>query len=179
MEYRFLGCSGLQVSVLSFGGWVPKGSGHGEDVVHECMRTAYEAGINCFDTAETYMDGESERIFGRAIKKFGWERKSLVVSTKIYWSGSGPNEFGLSRKHIIEGAKASLERLGLEYVDLIFAHRPDDLTPMEEVVRAFNWVIEKGWAFYWGTSEWSAEQITDAHRIAEKLGLIGPLMEQP
>ncbi|KAJ3051891.1 Glycosyltransferase-like KOBITO 1, partial [Quaeritorhiza haematococci] len=116
---------------------------------------------------------------GQAIKDFGWKRSSLVISTKIYWGGRGPNDKGLSRKHIIEGLNASLKRLQLDYVDLVFAHRPDNLTPMEEIVRAFNWVIDQGKAFYWGTSEWSAEQISDAHRVAEKLGLIGPLMEQP
>ncbi|KAJ3351088.1 ATP-sensitive inward rectifier potassium channel 1 [Kappamyces sp. JEL0680] len=116
---------------------------------------------------------------GEAIKKYGWKRSNLVISTKIYWGGDGPNDKGLSRKHIVEGLKASLKRLDLEYVDLVFAHRPDALTPMEEIVRAFNWVIDQGWAFYWGTSEWSAEQLADAHRWAEKLGLVGPIMEQP
>ncbi|KAJ3414241.1 hypothetical protein HDV05_006858 [Chytridiales sp. JEL 0842] len=179
MIYRHLGNSGLKVSVLSLGGWVTYGSQVAEDVSMECMQEAYKLGINFFDTAEVYANGKSEEVMGRAIKKYNWPRSSYVISTKIYWGGSGVNEKGLSRKHIIEGTKASLQRLGLEYVDLIFAHRPDTLTPMEEIVRAFNWVIEKGWAFYWGVSEWSAEQITDAHRVAEKLGLIGPLMEQP
>ncbi|KAJ3109565.1 ATP-sensitive inward rectifier potassium channel 1, partial [Physocladia obscura] len=136
-------------------------------------------GINFFDNAEVYANGKSEIAMGKAIKKFGWKRSSYVISTKIFWGGEGVNERGLSRKHIVEGTKAALERLQLDYVDLIFAHRPDTDTPMEETVRAFNHVIERGWAFYWGTSEWSAEQLTDAHRIAEKLGLIGPLMEQP
>ncbi|KAI8898969.1 NADP-dependent oxidoreductase domain-containing protein [Globomyces pollinis-pini] len=179
MEYRFLGNSGLKVSVLSLGGWVTYGKQVGNDATFECMEAAYNAGINFFDTAEVYANGESERVMGQAIKKFNWSRTSLVISTKIYWGGSGVNDKGLSRKHIIEGLKASLKRLELDYVDLVYAHRPDDLTPMEEIVRAFNWCIEQGLAFYWGTSEWSAEQLTDACRVADQLGLIRPLMEQP
>ncbi|KAJ3303954.1 hypothetical protein HDV03_003192 [Kappamyces sp. JEL0829] len=149
------------------------------DVAHETMKVAYDAGVNFFDNAEVYAAGKSETVMGEAIKKYGWKRSNLVISTKIYWGGDGPNDKGLSRKHIVEGLKASLKRLDLEYVDLVFAHRPDALTPMEEIVRAFNWVIDQGWAFYWGTSEWSAEQLADAHRWAEKLGLMGPIMEQP
>ena len=126
-----------------------------------------------------YASGNSEIAMGKAIKKYNWPRSSLVVTTKIYWGGSGVNERGLSRKHIVEGVRASLKRLDLEYVDVVFAHRPDQLTPMEEVVRSFNWVIEQGLAFYWGTSEWSAEEIMDAQRVAEKLNLIGPICEQP
>ncbi|KAI9009715.1 NADP-dependent oxidoreductase domain-containing protein [Gaertneriomyces semiglobifer] len=182
MQYNFLGNSGLKVSALSLGGWLTYGEKGGQvkdDAAFACMKAAYDAGVNFFDNAEVYASGESERTMGRAIKHFGWKRSDLVISTKIYWGGSGPNDKGLSRKHIIEGTKASLERLQLDYVDLIFAHRPDSLTPMEETVRAFNYVIEKGWAFYWGTSEWSAEQISEAHAIANRLGLIGPLMEQP
>ncbi|KAH6577649.1 hypothetical protein BASA62_000771 [Batrachochytrium salamandrivorans] len=179
MTYRFLGNSGLKVSVLSLGGWVTQGSQVGNEIAFECMKTAYDAGINFFDTAEVYAAGESEKVMGEAIKKYGWSRSSLVISTKIYWGGEGPNDKGLSRKHIIEGTNASLARLQLEYVDLIYAHRPDELTPMEEIVRAFNFVIEQGKAFYWGTSEWSAEQLTDAYRVAERLNLIPPLMEQP
>ncbi|KAJ3293845.1 hypothetical protein HDU79_011874 [Rhizoclosmatium sp. JEL0117] len=179
MEYRFLGRSGLKVSVLSLGGWVTYGGQVGDDIAEQCLKEAYDNGINFFDNAEGYANGKSEIAMGNAIKKFGWKRSSYVISTKIFRGGEGVNEKGLSRKHIIEGTKASLERLQLDYVDLIFAHRPDVDTPTEEIVRAFNWVIEKGWALHWGTSEWSAEQLTDAHRIAEKLGLIGPLMEQP
>ncbi|KAJ3208939.1 hypothetical protein HDU67_006477, partial [Dinochytrium kinnereticum] len=163
----------------SIGGWVTYGSQVDDEIAMECLKAAYDAGMNFFDNAEVYAAGKSEVVMGKAIKKYGWSRPSFVISTKIYWGGEGVNERGLSRKHIIEGTKAALERLQLDYVDLIFAHRPDALTPMEEIVRAFNWVIEKGWAFYWGTSEWSAEQISDAHRVADRLGLIGPLMEQP
>ncbi|KAJ3138141.1 hypothetical protein HK101_003776 [Irineochytrium annulatum] len=180
MEYRFLGRSGLKVSALALGGWVTYGAQVGDDeVAAECLNEAYKAGINFFDNAEVYAGGKSETVMGKAIKKYGWKRSSYVITTKIYWGGDGVNEKGLSRKHIVEGTKASLARLQLDYVDVIFAHRPDSLTPMEEVVRAFNWVIDKGYAFYWGTSEWSAEQIMDAHRVAEKLNLIGPLCEQP
>ncbi|KAI9330030.1 putative aldo/keto reductase [Zopfochytrium polystomum] len=190
MEYRHLGRSGLKVSVLSLGGWLTYGGQVDDTVTEACLKAAYDAGINFFDNAESYGNGESELAMGRVIKKLAWPRPSFVVSTKIYFGSKssplvvgqpepGSNSRGLSRKHLVEGVKAALDRLQLEYVDLVFAHRPDDDTPMEEVVRGFNWVIEKGWAFYWGTSEWSAEQITDAHRIAERLGLIGPLMEQP
>lgn len=190
MEYRFLGNSGLKVSVLSLGGWLTYGGSTDFSTTAECMKVAYDNGINFFDTAEVYAGGESEKAMGLAIKKYGWRRSSFVISTKLYWSGgaagttnaisiTGVNDRGLSRKHVIEGMKGSLERLQLEYVDLIYAHRPDNFTPMEEIVRAFNWLIEQGYAFYWGTSEWSAEQITDAFRVAEKLNLIPPLMEQP
>ncbi|RPB23141.1 Aldo/keto reductase [Terfezia boudieri ATCC MYA-4762] len=150
------------------------------------MKAAYDAGVNFFDCAESYAGGKSEIVMGQAIKRFGWNRCDVVISTKIYWGadansapGRGQNSVGLSRKHIVEGMNASLKRMDLEYVDLIYAHRPDKLTPMEEVVRAFNHLIDTGKAFYWGTSEWGAEEISDAWRVADKLGLIGPLMEQP
>jgi voltage-dependent potassium channel beta subunit len=179
MEYRFLGNSGLHVSTLSLGGWITFGDQIDESITLECMKTAYEHGINYFDTAEAYANGQSEIVMGNVIKRCGWKRSSLVISTKIFLGGKGPNDIGLSRKHVIEGLKACLKRLQLEYVDIVFAHRPDTTTPMEEVVRAFNHVIDKGWAFYWGTSEWSAEQISEAWGIANRLGLIGPLCEQP
>ncbi|RPA85139.1 Aldo/keto reductase [Ascobolus immersus RN42] len=183
MEYRNLGPTGLKVSVLSLGGWLTIGGHVDEDTALETFKVAYDAGINFFDTAEGYAKGQSEVVFGRAIKKFNFKRNDIVVSTKIYWGGAfgdnNINNTGLSRKHIIEGTKASLERLGLDYVDIIYAHRPDRETPIEETVRAFNWVIEKGWAFYWGTSEWNAEEITEAWRVADRLGLIGPVVEQP
>jgi len=183
MEYRFLGRSGLQVSAISLGGWLTYGGHVENEATFACMKAAYDVGINFFDCAEGYAGGESERQMGEAIKKFGWKRNDLVISTKIYWgkaNGSNPvNNGGLSRKHIIEGVDLSLERLGLSYVDLIYAHRPDRNTPIEETVRAFNHVINSGKAFYWGTSEWSADQIATAWRYADKLGLIGPLMEQP
>ncbi|KAJ3122190.1 hypothetical protein HK098_003068 [Nowakowskiella sp. JEL0407] len=179
MEYRFLGPTGLKVSCISLGSWITYGEQIEDNAAEECLKAAYECGVNYFDTAEGYALGKSEIVLGNAIKKFGWKRSKYVVSTKIYWGGDGVNERGLSRKHIIEGLQASLERLQLPYVDIVFAHRPDNFTPMEEIVRAFNWVIEKGWAFYWGTSEWSAEQIQEAHGVAHRLGLIAPVVEQP
>lgn len=148
------------------------------------MKQAYDCGINFFDTAESYAGGQSEVVMGQAIKKYNWNRNDIVVTTKLNWGGANGevlvNNHGLSRKHIIEGLKASLKRLDLEYVDIVYAHRPDRLTPMEETVRAFNHVIEvKGWAMYWGTSEWSADEIAEACGIAKQLGLIPPVVEQP
>jgi len=179
MQYRNLGRSGLKVSALSFGSWVTFGDQIGEDAAREMMQAAINAGVNFFDNAEVYAGGKSETIMGNVVKKAGWKRSDLVFSTKIFWGGDGPNDKGLSRKHIIEGVDAALERLQMDYVDLVFAHRPDLHTPIEETVRAFNHVIEQGKAFYWGTSEWSATQIMEAHGIARDLGLIPPLMEQP
>jgi len=179
MEYRYLGKSGLQVSALSFGSWVTFGSQADVDQALEMMTIAYEAGVNFFDNAEVYHDGTAEIIMGKVIKRAGWERKDLVLSTKIFWGGEGPNKRGLSYKHIIEGVNDSLDRMQLSYVDLLFAHRPDIHTPMEETVRAMNHVINQGKAFYWGTSEWSAQQITEAYGIARREHLIPPLMEQP
>jgi len=183
MEYRFLGRSGLQVSAISLGGWLTYGGHVENEATFACMKAAYDVGINFFDCAEGYSGGESERQMGAAIKKYGWKRNDIVISTKIYWGashGSNPvNNGGLSRKHIIEGVDMALERLGLKYVDLVYAHRPDRNTPIEETVRAFNHVIDQGKAFYWGTSEWSASEIATAWRVADRLGMIGPLMEQP
>ncbi|KAF8985928.1 hypothetical protein BGZ46_000538 [Entomortierella lignicola] len=179
MEYRYLGQSGLMVSCLSLGGWVTYGGQVGPEVAQMCMKTAFDLGINFFDTAEVYSNGQCETDMGVAIRKFGWKRSDLVISTKIFWGGKGPNDRGLSRKHIIEGTDACLRRLQLDYVDLLYAHRPDLDTPMEEIVRAFNHVINQGKAFYWGTSEWTAQQITEAHAVAQRLNLIAPLMEQP
>ncbi len=178
MEYRYLGDSGLQLSALSFGSWVTFGSQVDVDQAVKLMNIAIDAGVNFFDNAEVYSQGAAETIMGKAIKKAGWQRGDLVLSTKIFWGGEGPNQRGLSRKHIIEGLDASLNRMGLEYVDLVFAHRPDIHTPIEETVRAFNHVISQGKAFYWGTSEWSAQQIMEAYSIARLEHLIPPLMEQ-
>jgi len=179
MEYRYLGSSGLQVSALSLGAWVTYGGQVGEEVAYDCMQAAYEAGVNFFDNAEAYARGNAEIVMGNVIKKLGWKRSDLVISTKIFWGGKGPNNTGLSRKHIIEGANASLARLQMDYVDLIFCHRPDRFTPIEETVRAMNYLIDQGKAFYWGTSEWSAQEITEAYGIARREHLIPPLMEQP
>ncbi len=179
MEYRYLGKSGLQVSALSLGAWVTYGGQVGEEIAYQCMETAIKAGVNFFDNAEAYADGEAETVMGKVIKKAGWKRSDLVISTKIFWGGRGPNDSGLSRKHVIEGTLASLERLQLEYVDLIFCHRADIHTPIEETVRAMSYLIDQGKAFYWGTSEWSPNKIMQAHAVARREHLIPPLMEQP
>jgi voltage-dependent potassium channel beta subunit len=179
MEYRYLGKSGLQVSALSLGAWVTYGGQVGEQVAHQCMEIAIQSGVNFFDNAEAYAYGAAETVMGNVLKKAGWKRSDLVISTKIFWGGRGPNNQGLSRKHVIEGTLASLERLQLEYVDLIFCHRPDLHTPVEETVRAMNYLIDQGKAFYWGTSEWSPDKIMEAHAIARREHLIPPLMEQP
>jgi voltage-dependent potassium channel beta subunit len=179
MEYRFLGSSGLKVSALSLGAWVTYGSQVGEDIAYECMTAAYEQGVNFFDNAEAYASGKAEVVMGNAIRRAGWKRSDLVISTKVFWGGEGPNDRGLSRKHIIEGVNAALARLRLDYVDLVFCHRPDPDTPIEETVRAMNWVLDQGKAFYWGTSEWSADQIMEAAMIAKREHLVGPQMEQP
>lgn len=179
MKYRFLGNSGLKVSALSLGAWVTYGGQVGEEVAYDCMTAAHEAGVNFFDNAEVYADGNAEIVMGNVIKRVGWKRSDLVISTKIFWGGKGPNDTGLSHKHIIEGTNAALKRLQMDYVDLIFCHRPDINTPIEETVRAMNQVINQGKAFYWGTSEWNARQITEAVGVARREHLIPPLMEQP
>ncbi|KAK7967484.1 voltage-gated K+ channel beta subunit [Apiospora aurea] len=163
MVYRRLGNSGLHVSAIGLGGWLTYGGHVGDEKTFEYMKQAYDLGVNFFDTAENYTAGKSEIAMGKAIQKYGWKRSDLVISTK----------------HIIEGLRASLDRLQLEYVDIVYAHRPDRLTPMEETVRAFNHVIDRGMAFYWGTSEWSADEIQEAVGIARDLKLIGPVVEQP
>jgi voltage-dependent potassium channel beta subunit len=179
MEYRHLGRSGLHVSAISLGAWVTYGSQVGEDVALECMKIAFDGGVNFFDNAEAYASGRAETVMGNVIRKVGWRRSDLVISTKLFWGGKGPNDVGLSRKRIIEGTDASLKRLQLDHVDLLYCHRPDPETPVEETVRAMNHVLNQGKALYWGTSEWSAEDIREAFAIATSEHLIGPLMEQP
>ncbi len=179
MEYRFLGRSGLQVSALSFGSWVTFGDQIDEEVAYESMKIAYDAGVNFFDNAEAYAHGKSEEMMGNILQKAGWKRTDLVLSTKIFWGGEGINDQGLSFKHIKEGTTASLKRLQTDYVDLLFCHRPDKLTPVEETVRAMNQMIQEGKALYWGTSEWPAEQIRQAYDFARSEHLHPPLMEQP
>jgi len=189
MEYRFLGKSGLKVSALSFGAWVTFQDQLDVDKAHECMNAAFDAGVNFFDNAEAYAGGMAETIMGQVINKAGWRRGDLVISTKIFWGGtpqgpgkpfkSGPNDLGLSRKHIIEGTDAALKRLDLDYVDLLFCHRPDIDTPIEETVWAMNHILNQGKALYWGTSEWSAAQIRRAYDFARREHLIPPTMEQP
>ena len=173
MEYRYLGNSGLRVSVLSFGNWE-----HDEKKTLECVKTCLNNGINFFDTAESYGLGTAEIALGKALKELNVPREKVVISTKIFRNGTDPNDMFESRKHIIEGVKLSLKRLQLEYVDVVFCHRYDMRTPLEETCRAMNYVINKGWAFYWGTSEWRADQIERAIKICEKLNLIPPIVDQ-
>jgi voltage-dependent potassium channel beta subunit len=179
MEYRRLGRAGLKLSELSLGAWVTYGGQVGEDVARECMLAAYEAGVNFFDNAEAYANGNAEVVMGNVIKKLGWRREGIVVSTKLFWGGEGPNDTGLSHKHIIEGMNNALRRLQMDYVDLVFCHRPDPNTPIEETVRAMDILIKQGKAFYWGTSEWSAAEILRADGLARQYGLTPPTMEQP
>ncbi|GAA5522351.1 aldo/keto reductase [Aliifodinibius salicampi] len=179
MKYRFLGRSGLKISALSFGSWVTFGDQIDEDIAYKSMKEAYDAGVNFFDNAEVYADGKSEVMMGNIIQKAGWKRSDLVLSTKIFWGGEGPNDQGLSFKHIKEGTEAALKRLQTDYVDLIFCHRPDKFTPIEETVWGMNQMIKEGKALYWGTSEWPANQIRQAYDIARREHLRPPLMDQP
>jgi voltage-dependent potassium channel beta subunit len=179
MEYRSLGRSGLKISALSYGAWVTFGDQVGEDVAAACLKTAYDAGVNFFDNAEAYAGGRAETMRGDIIKRTGWRRSDLVISTKIFWGGRGVNDRGLSRKHILEGTEAALKRLQLDYVDLLYCHRPDAETPLEETVWAMHHLIQQGKALYWGTSEWGAREIAEAFHIARREHLIPPSMEQP
>ncbi len=181
MEYRRLGKSGLQVSALSLGSWLTFGKQISDDVAERLMEVAYDQGVNFFDNAEIYARGQAELVMGKILKKTGWDRSSYVLSSKVFF-GAGekkPNQTGLSHKHIMEGCEASLRRLQVEYLDLYFCHRPDKNTPIEETVRAMNILIQQGKIFYWGTSEWSAQEIMEAHMVARQLNLAGPVMEQP
>lgn len=182
MEYRIMGKTGLQLSVLSYGSWVTFAKQIDDSASDKLMSLAYDSGINFFDNAEVYSRGESEKMMGRILKKKNWERSSYVVSSKAFfgWRGEAnkPNQKGLSRKHLTEACHEALERLQLEYLDLYFCHRPDKNTPIEEVVRTMNTLIEQGKIFYWGTSEWSAAEIMEAHMVARELRLIGPAVEQ-
>jgi voltage-dependent potassium channel beta subunit len=179
MEYRHLGRSGLEVSALSLGSWVTFGTQLDEKLAADCMHMAYDAGVNFFDNAEAYAHGRSEEIMGRVLRSSGWARPDYVVSTKIFWGGEGPNRTGLSRKHVLEGTEAALARLGLDYVDLVFCHRADLHTPVEETVWAMNLLVTQGKALYWGTSEWPATRIMEAYHVARREHLVPPLMEQP
>ena len=181
MNYRRLGASGLKVSELSFGSWVTYGNQLGADLARECMAAAFDAGVNFFDNAEVYAKGRSETIMGEVLKKAGWRRSSYIVSTKFFWGmHDGPNEKNtLNRKYLTRAIDGSLERLGLDYVDLVFCHRPDPETPIEETVHAMHDIIAAGKAVYWGTSEWSAAEIMAAWHIAERHHLHKPVMEQP
>lgn len=188
MQYNHLGNTGLKVSALSIGAWVTYGGTEAEERAYECMTTALRGGVNFFDNAEGYAAGNAETVMGNVVKR--WEKEGLcrrcdlVISTKLFFGdgqsvNGNPNATGNSRKHLLEGMDASLERLQMKYVDLILSHRPDPSTPIEETVRAMDYLINQGKAFYWGTSEWSAQEITEAHAVAQRLGLHPPKFEQP
>jgi voltage-dependent potassium channel beta subunit len=179
MDYRRLGSAGLKVSELSLGAWVTYGGQVGEDVALKCMSAAYEAGVNFFDNAEAYAMGRAETVMGNVIKKLGWRRESIIVSSKVFWGGEGPNDRGLSRKHIYEACRNSIKRLQLDYLDLFFCHRPDPATPIEETVRAMDDLVHQGMILYWGTSEWNAADIMRAYAVAREQHLVPPQMEQP
>ncbi|RKX49211.1 MAG: aldo/keto reductase [Thermotogae bacterium] len=177
MEYRKVGKWGLKVSELSLGSWLTFGNQLDVDSAKEAMKEAFKQGINFFDTAEAYASGMAEFIMGQVLKEF--RRTDIVVSTKIFWGGNGPNDRGLSRKHLLEGTWNSLRRLQLDYVDLIYCHRPDPETPIEETVLAMDYIVRNGLALYWGTSEWSADQLEAAHKACKELNCVPPIVEQP
>lgn len=181
MEYRRLGKSGLQVSVLSFGSWITFGKQIGDNTAEELMSLAYDSGVNFFDNAEIYARGQSELVMGSILKKKNWVRSSYCVSSKVFFGfeEGKPNQTGLSRKHIIEGCNAALKRLQFDYLDMLFCHRPDKNTPIEETVLAMNTLIQQGKILYWGTSEWANDEIMAAIAVAKDYKLIGPTMEQP
>ncbi len=183
MEYRRMGKTGLQLSVLSFGSWVSFHKQINDNTADELMGIAYDNGVNFFDNAEVYALGESEKMMGRVLKKKNWDRTSYTVSSKVFWGWRGkenkPNQYGLSRKHVVEACHEALQRLQLDYLDLFFCHRPDKGTPIEETVWTMHNLIQQGKILYWGTSEWSGVEIMEAHRVAQQYGLIGPSMEQP
>ena len=179
MKYRRLGRAGIRLSELSLGAWVTYGGQVGEEVAAKCMSKAFDLGVNFFDNAEAYAGGNAETVMGNVIKKLGWKRSDIVVSSKVFWGGDGPNDTGLSRKHVYEACRNSLKRLQLDYLDLFFCHRPDPNTPIEETVRAMDDLVHQGLVLYWGTSEWSAADIMHAHGVAKELGLTPPQMEQP
>lgn len=183
MEYRNMGKTGLQLSVLSYGSWVTFAKQIDDSASDRLMSIAYDNGVNFFDNAEVYSRGESEKMMGRVLKTKNWERSSYVVSSKAFfgWRGEAnkPNQTGLSRKHLVEACDEALERLQLDYLDLFYCHRPDKNTPVEEVVWTMNQLINRGKILYWGTSEWSAAEIMEAHMVAKDLRLIGPAVEQP
>ena len=179
MEYRRMGKSGLKLSALSFGSWVTFGSQIQDDTSERLMQMAYENGINFFDNAEAYASGKSEEVMGAILKKMNWNRSTFVVSSKVFWGGDKPNQKGLMRKHVVEACHAALNRLQVEYLDLFYCHRPDEETPIAETVWTMHNLIQQGKILYWGTSEWNAQQITEAHLVAEKYNLIGPSVEQP
>lgn len=183
MEYRYMGRTGLQLSVLSFGSWVSFHKQIDDSGADRLMGMAYDAGINFFDNAEAYAGGESELMMGRVLKNKNWERSSYVLSSKAYFGLRGkdnkPNQAGLSRKHLFEACHDAMRRMQVDYLDLYYCHRPDVNVPIEEVVWSMHNLIQQGKVLYWGTSQWSGAEIMEAHRLAQQYGLIGPTVEQP
>lgn len=181
MEYRRLGKSGLKVSELSFGSWITFGNQIDDGVSESLMRIAYDAGVNFFDNAEVYAEGRSEEVMGRILKKTAWPRDTFILSSKVFFGSGGklPTQKGLNRKHVFEACHDALRRLQVDYLDLFFCHRPDKETPIEETVWSMHNLICQGKILYWGTSEWSAQEIMEAHMVAKQYNLIGPVMEQP
>jgi voltage-dependent potassium channel beta subunit len=181
MEYTNLGKSGLQISRLSLGSWLTFGKQISDDVAERLMDIAYENGINFFDNAEIYARGKSEEVMGAILKKKNWSRDSYIVSSKVFFGNGGqlPTQKGLSRKHIVEACEQALKRFQLDYLDLFLCHRPDKQTPIEETVWSMHQLIMQGKILYWGTSEWSAQEIMEAHMFAKQNHLIGPIVEQP
>jgi voltage-dependent potassium channel beta subunit len=181
MNYRRLGKSGLQVSELSFGSWITFANQIEDGISDRLMDIAYDAGVNFFDNAEVYAAGKSEEVMGDILKKKGWARDTYIVSSKAFFGAGGkiPTQRGLHRKHLVEACEAALKRLQMDYLDLYFCHRPDKNTPMEETVWTMHQLIMQGKILYWGTSEWSAQEIMEAHMVAQQYKLIGPTMEQP
>ena len=179
MRYRRLGSAGIRLSELSLGAWVTYGGQVGEEMATKCTSKAFELGVNFFDNAEAYAGGNAEIVMGNVIKKLELRRSDIVISSKVFWGGDGPNDTGLSRKHIYEACRKSLKRLQLDYLDLFFCHRPDPNTPIEETVRAMDDLVHQGLVLYWGTSEWNAAEIMRAYGVAKELGLTPPQMEQP
>ena len=177
MKYNNLGSSGLKVSELSFGTWLTFGGSLDASGAKECVRAAYDRGVNFFDAAEGYARGEAEVLIGESLRDL--RREDLVIATKIYWGGNGPNDTGLSWKHLVEGVRNSLRRFRLSYVDILFCHRFDPNTPLEETIRALDYIIKAGYAFYWGTSEWSADELAQAFEIAKQNNCVAPITEQP
>lgn len=181
MEYRRLGKSGLQLSALSLGSWLTMGERNSDSIAEELMTVAYENGVNFFDSAESYAHGKSEMVIGTILKKKQWPRDSYIVSSKAFFGMGGqlPTQVGLHRKHLVEACEGALKRLQVDYLDLYFCHRPDKQTPIEETVWTMHNLIVQGKILYWGTSEWSAQEITEAHMVAQRFSLIAPVMEQP
>ena len=182
MEYRRLGRSGLQLSVLSYGSWVTFHDQMDDSHADQLMGIAYDRGINFFDNAEAYAEGESEKMMGRVLKKKNWDRTSYIVSSKAFFGSRqnpAPNQKGLSRKHLVEASHEALQRLQLDYLDLYFCHRPDPQIPMDEIVWTMHNLVQQGKILYWGTSQWSGAEIMEAHSVAQQYRLIGPVMEQP